>query len=165
MRLHAFLDLLDLDRVAQHLQQVDDGHILVGRLLQGVLHPFVGLAADVDKQIAGGYFQNIRRRGLVAVQIHTAVQEHGQLRVGGVVAEDIFHPVVFGKDGGNDLQPVRIRRLRGAAACEAAQQDRGRKEDGKYFFHNETSVHIVFWHKKARETVQNGRTAPLGRFL
>ena len=88
--------------VAQHFQQVDDLHILVDRIFQGVLHPAVGLAADVDEQIAVCDLHHIVHGGLVAVQVNAIVQQHRDIGIRKFVAENLPYPVVFREDGGND---------------------------------------------------------------
>lgn len=75
--LHGFL-LAGLDERKQ-------GEGVQGRILrrgQHILNPFVGFAAHVDEQIAGGNAGNIRSSGLIAVQVHATVQQQGQLHAG-----------------------------------------------------------------------------------
>ena len=75
--LHPFNDLLRFHGIAQHLQQVDDLHLLVDGVFQDVLHPFIGLAAHIDEEVAVGNLDDVIRRGLIAVQVNTVVQQHG----------------------------------------------------------------------------------------
>ena len=75
--LHPFNDLLRFHGIAQHLQQVDDLHLLVDGVFQDVLHPFIGLAAHIDEEVAIGNLDDVIRRGLIAVQVNTVVQQHG----------------------------------------------------------------------------------------
>ena len=51
--------------------------VLVGRIFQSVIHPAVGLAADIEKEVAIGNFNNIINGWLIAVQINAAVQQCG----------------------------------------------------------------------------------------
>ena len=53
LALHPLNDLFLFDGVAEYIEQVDHDHILIDRLRQRVLHPFVALAADVNEKIAG----------------------------------------------------------------------------------------------------------------
>ena len=71
--LHPLNDLFLFDGVTEYIEQVDHDHILIDRLRQRVLHPFVALAADVNEKIAGRDLYHVVRRGLVAVQIDAVV--------------------------------------------------------------------------------------------
>ena len=75
--LHPLNGLLRFHGIAQHLQQVDDLHLLVDGVFQDVLHPFIGLAAHIDEEVAVGNLDDVIRRGLIAVQVNTVVQQHG----------------------------------------------------------------------------------------
>ena len=75
--LHPLDGLLRFHGIAQHLQQVDDLHLLAGGVFQDALHPAVGLAAHIDEEVAVGDLDDVIRRGLVAVQVNAAVQQHG----------------------------------------------------------------------------------------
>ena len=50
--LHTFFYLFLFHIFSEHFEKVDDCHIFVCRLLQRILYPFVGFAADVYEQIA-----------------------------------------------------------------------------------------------------------------
>ncbi len=65
--LHALYGFLLLDGISQNFKEVNNDHVFVHSLGQGILHPFVGLAAYVNKQITGGYSQNIIHRRLKTV--------------------------------------------------------------------------------------------------
>jgi hypothetical protein len=87
---------------AEDIQEVEDYHILVLCLSDDVGHPFVGLAAYIDEDVAVGYIYDIGRRGLVAVQIGAVVEQHIELDIH-VVLYDLAYPVIDGEDGGDDL--------------------------------------------------------------
>ena len=75
--LHTLNGLFCFHGIAQHLQQVDDLHILVGSIFQDALHPAVRLTAHMDEEVAVGNLDDVIRRGLVAVQVNAVVQQHG----------------------------------------------------------------------------------------
>ena len=50
--LHPLNDFFCFYGITQYLQQIDNLHIPVGGISQSILHPFVGLAAYIDKQVA-----------------------------------------------------------------------------------------------------------------
>ena len=50
--LHPLNDFFRFYGITQYLQQIDNLHIPVGGISQSILHPFVGLAAYIDKQVA-----------------------------------------------------------------------------------------------------------------
>ena len=107
--LHALHDLFHLDVVAHGLNEVHHDHIRVHGLSQRVFHPLVALAAHVDEHIAGGDLHDVLGGGLVAVQIHAIVQQHGNLNV--VVIPDYFtHPVIDGEDGGHHAELLLFRK-------------------------------------------------------
>ncbi len=49
--LHAFDGDIRLDSVPQLFHEVNSHHLLVDRLRHSALHPLVGDAADIDKQV------------------------------------------------------------------------------------------------------------------
>ena len=102
--LHAFHNLFLFRLVSQSLQKVDDLHVRVDGLLQGIVHPAVGLAAHIEEHVAGGNLHNILGCRLIAVQIHAGIQQHGELRVGYFLTENLPDPVIFRENGGDDLQ-------------------------------------------------------------
>ena len=102
--LHTLNGLLRFHGITQHLQQIDDLHIPVGGVFQSVFHPAIGLAAHIDEQVAVGDLDNIICRGLIAVQVNAVIQQHGDLGVIRLVAQDRPDPIVCGKDGRDDLQ-------------------------------------------------------------
>lgn len=120
--LHALNGLLRFYGVAQHLQQVDDLHIPVGGVFQSVFHPAVGLAAHIDEEVAIGDPDNIICRGLIAVQVNAVIQQHGDLGVIRLVAQDRPDPIVFGEDGRDDLQ---FAGFSGILRLSAAGKDAG----------------------------------------
>ena len=71
---------------------------------QHILNPFVGFAAHVDEQIAGGNAGNIRSSGLIAVQVYATVQQQGQLHAGVFLSQNCTRPVVLREGGTHDLQ-------------------------------------------------------------
>ena len=52
---------------------LDYYHILICVFFQCILHPFIGLAAHIDKHITGGNLDDVIRRRLVAVQVNAIV--------------------------------------------------------------------------------------------
>ena len=100
--LHTGHGFFCLDGVLQHLQQIDDLHVLVDAVLQGIFHPAVGFTAHINKDVAGGDFNNVVYRGLIAVQVNAVVQQHGHVGIGEFLAENLAYPVVFREDGGDD---------------------------------------------------------------
>ena len=139
--LHPLNGLLRFCGITQHIQQIDDFYILIVGVFQDALHPAVGLAAHIDEQVAVGNLDDVIRRGLVAVQVNAAVQQHGQIGALGLVAENFSDPVVFGENGGDDAQFVGIALplLYGvlfAAAGKQADHHGQRKKDGKNFLHH-----------------------------
>ena len=146
--LHAFHDFFLFYLLAQHIQQVNDLHILIGGFLQGIFHPAIRLTADINEQIAVRDFDNIVCGRLVAVQIHAIVQQHGKLGVIGFIAEDFAHPVILREDGRDDFQglivTLRCRRCRNgrrfglSAAAQNASSQQKTKKYSEYtfeFFH------------------------------
>ena len=139
--LHPFNDLLRFHGIAQHLQQVDDLHLLVDGVFQDVLHPFIGLAAHIDEEVAVGNLDDVIRRGLVAVQVNTVAQQHGQIGALSFVSENFSDPVVFGKNGGDNAQFIGIALARlcvvlFAAAGKQADRHGQRKNQGDNFLHS-----------------------------
>ena len=93
------------------------------------IHPCVGLAAQVEKEVAALDPEDVRRGGLVGVALRAGGQQQRHVRQfpGGGPGE-----VVGWKDGGDDLQPARILRRQGRAA--GRQQQQGAQE-GENSFH------------------------------
>ena len=114
--LHTLFDFFFLSFIAEDIQEVEDYHILVLCLSDDVGHPFVGLAAYIDEDVAVGYIYDIGRRGLVAVQIGAVVEQHIELDIH-VILYDLAYPVIDGEDGGDNLD-VGMVVLRSAAARE-----------------------------------------------
>ena len=139
--LHTLNGLFCFHGIAQHLQQINDLHILVGGFLQRVIHPFIGLAAYIDEQVAVGNLDDVIRCGLVAVQVNTVVQQHGQVGALGLVAENFLDPVVFWENGGDNAQfiGIALARLCGilfAAAGKQADHHGQHKKQGNHFLHS-----------------------------
>ena len=112
---------------------------LLAAFLQDVIHPFIGLAAHIDEQVAVGNLDDVIRCGLVAVQVNTVVQQHGQVGALGLVAENFSDPVVFWENGGDNAQFIGIALARlcvvlFAAAGEQADRHGQRKNQGIIFF-------------------------------
>ena len=68
--LHPLDGFFDFYGITQHIQQVDDLHILIFDIFQGVFHPSIGLAAHVDEQVAVGDLYKVVSSGLIAVQVN-----------------------------------------------------------------------------------------------
>ena len=134
--LHTLNGLLHFYGVAQDLQQIDDLHIPVGGVFQSIFYPAIGLAAHIDKQVAIGDFDNIIGGGLIAVQVNAVIQQHGDLGVLRLVAQDRPDPIVCGEDGRDDLQFVGFSGiLLLSAAGKDAGQHHKRKQQRSYLFH------------------------------
>ena len=119
--LHAFYDFFLFYLLAQHIQQVDDLHILIGGFLQGILHPAIRFAANIDEQVTVRDLNDIICGGLIAVQIYAVVQKHGNLGMIGLVAEDFAHPVILRENSRDDFQrlaaTLRCRQCRSGRRC------------------------------------------------
>ena len=152
--LHSGLCRFRLNGVLQHIQQINDLHILVGGVFQSLIYPFIGLAAHIDKQIAVGYLDNVVGGRLIAVQIDAVVQQQGNLSVVCLVSQNFTDPVVLREDGGDNADFCLRRGFRlgwGRSGgrgggngghigwiCAAGQhsgQHQNRKQCGNYFFH------------------------------
>ena len=139
--LHTLNGLFCFHGIAQHLQQVDDLHLLVDGVFQDVLHPAVGLAAHIDEEVTVGNLDDVIRRGLVAVQVNTVAQQHGQIGALSFVSENFSDPVVFGKNGGDNVQFIGIALARlcvvlFAAAGKQADRHGQHKKQGNHFLHS-----------------------------
>ena len=71
--LHALLHLLFLGLIAEDFHEVDDLHVLVLRLFERIVNPFVGLSAHIDEEIRLADLRDILCARLEAVQIHAAL--------------------------------------------------------------------------------------------
>ena len=137
--LHALLLLFDPEGAVQYLHEVHDGHVFVRSRTQGVFYPSVGLAADVHEKIAGGYLHDIRRGRLEAVKVGPVVEEQRQLDTGGIVAEYVLYPVVFGEDSGNDADPPAVAGSAGARDETRRRKDEQRRGERCISFHDHLS--------------------------
>ena len=72
--LHPFHGFFLFYGIPQGLQQVDDLPVFARSAFQSVLHPFIRLAAYIDKQIAVGELDEIVGGGLIAVQVYAVIQ-------------------------------------------------------------------------------------------
>ena len=142
--LHALDELLLLHGVAHDVQEVDDHHVGVRGLGQGIRDPFVGFAANIYEQIARRNADDVVHRGLVAVEVDAAVEQHRELRMVCLISQNLSCPVVKGEDRRHDPQrPVVRGHRRGGAAAAAGQKCHGqcrRDSQSKYFFHILSSV-------------------------
>ena len=120
--LHTLNRLLRFHGITQHLQQVDGLHFPVGGVFQSIFHPAVGLAAHIDEEVAVGDLDNIIGGGLIAVQVNAVIQQHGDLGVICLVAQDRPDPIVCGEDGRDDLQ---FAGFSGILRLSAAGKDAG----------------------------------------
>ena len=120
--LHTLNGLLRFHGVAQDLQQIDDLHIPIGGVFQSIFHPAVGLAAHIDEEVAVGDLDDVIRCGLVAVQVNTVVQQHGQIGAPGLVAENFLDPVIFWENGSDNAQFIGFS---GILRLSAAGKDAG----------------------------------------
>ena len=104
---HALLYLLLFCGVAKELQEVNDLHILVHSLIEGILHPFVGLAANVYEYIARRDAHDIACSGLIVMQVGAAAQQIGHISLVCMVAHYLLYPVVLGEDGADHAELAR----------------------------------------------------------
>ena len=93
------------------------------------VHPGVGLASQIDEEVAVPDPENISRGGLIGVAFRAGGQQQGYIPVGSGSGSG---EVIGRKNGGHDLQPpvLRLRRRGGASA-----QQRKDAEQGKKLFH------------------------------
>ena len=134
--LHTLYGFFCLCGIAQHVQKPDDLPVLVGRIFQSVLHPAVGLAADIEKEIAFGNFNNIINGWLIAVQINAAVQQRGYLSTVSLVTEDFPDPVVCGENGRDNVQLIGCcGSVLGGTAGKHSCRNPKCQQQRKYFFH------------------------------
>ena len=149
-RLHAFHSFFLFYGIPQDLQQVYDLPVLVASAFQSVLHPAVGLAAYIDKQVAVGELDEIVGGGLIAVQVNPLVQQHGDFGAVRLVPQNFTDPVVFREDGGDYADLLFRGRLglgpsrRGCnsrhfslirAAGQNSHQHQSREQCGKNILH------------------------------
>ena len=111
---HSVDKLLFFHLISKNIQKIDHDHVLVHRFFEGIFHPFVGLAAYINEDVAGRNLHNIVRRGLITVKVHTAVQQHGHFSISGIFAQNILYPIIDREDGRDDLQLVSISFALGA---------------------------------------------------
>ena len=93
---------------------------IIGGFLQGILHPAIRFAANMDEQITVRDLNDIICGGLIAVQIYAVVQKHGNLGMIGLVAEDFAHPVILRENSRDDFQRLPLCDADGAGADEDA---------------------------------------------
>ena len=101
-------------------------------------HPGIRFPAVVEEQVTLPDGEHIRRCGLIAVQVRTAVEQQGELYLPGPVAEHLTHPVVFREDGGNNLQTVRVRSrlgLRGTTGEQSQDGEQAQSQGQHILFH------------------------------
>ena len=93
------------------------------------IHPGVGLAAQVNKEVAALDPEDVRRGGLVGMALRPGGQQQRHVRQlpGGGAGE-----VIGREDGGDDLRPFRILRRQVRAAGGQKQQG---AEGGENSFH------------------------------
>ena len=119
--LHTFYDFFLFYLLTQHIQKVDDLHVLVGRFFQGIFDPAIRFAANIEEQVTVRDFNNIICGGLIAVQINAIVQKHGNFGMIGLIAENFAHPVILRENSRDDLQrlvaTLQCRRCRSGRRC------------------------------------------------
>ena len=114
--LHTFFELLFFGGVAEDIHEVEDDHVFVISLFERIGDPFVGFAADIDKDIAVGDIHDVLGCGLVAVKIDAVVEKQIEVDVD-IVSRDLAYPVVEGEDGGDDLDLPLIGGLGGSGTA------------------------------------------------
>ena len=130
LMLHALHDFFHFDVFPHGFHQVDDLHLRIDGFRQGAFHPFVAFTADKGKDVRGGHLQDVLDRGLVGVQVHTAVEQDGDIHMV-IGADDFADPVIDGEDGGDDADFSGFRR----GGREAGQQHKKGCSKRKQFFH------------------------------
>ena len=142
--LHPLNDFFCFYGITQYLQQIDNLHIPVGGISQSILHPFVGLAAYIDKQVAIWDFNNIISGRLIAVQVNAVIQQHCDFCVISLVTKDFPNPVIFRKNGGDNAQFISlIGIILLSAAGKSADKHEKRKQQRSYLFHDYIYLRII----------------------
>ena len=116
----------------QQLHTVHHFHHGAGGLhgVQDGVHPGVGLAAQVNEQVAVPHRQDVRRRRLVGMGLRARRQQQRHIRQ---LSGRGPGKIIGRKHSGHDLHPVRVLGLRRLAA--AAQQQAAQDQNGQAFFH------------------------------
>ena len=119
--LHTGHCFLCLNSIFQHIKQIDNFHIFVGGFFQGIFHPAIRFAANIEEQVTVRDFNNIICGGLIAVQINAIAQKHGNFGMIGLIAENFAHPVILRENSRDDLQrlvaTLQCRRCRSGRRC------------------------------------------------
>ena len=151
-RPHMLVVLLDLAQLLLVVMVVVALHALHGLLLQKIhavhelegaagglrrredgVHPGIGLAAQVQKQVALLHRQNVRRRGLIGMALRPRRQQQRYLHV---LAAAGAGKIVSGEHRRHDLQRLFsiLRRLGGLLGAAAGQQQGTQQHPAKSLF-------------------------------
>ena len=106
--LHPLYKLFFLHLVSQHVHQVDCFSVWVSGALQCIGNPGIRLTAYINKQVTGGYFQNIFHGRLETMHVCSVTQKQGKIHILGLVTQDFLYPVVFWKNSGYNLKLLTI---------------------------------------------------------
>ena len=101
------------------------------RRLQNRLHPLVGLAAQIQKQVAALHLQDIRRGGLIGVALRSRRQQQLHLRQisGGSPGK------VIGREHRSHDMQLSVLRLLDMGRCASGQHCQHQKQD-QTFLHS-----------------------------
>ena len=114
------------------------GNQLCSAVLGGVQHvvdPCIRNAAYVTEHICPGDHGNVPYRGLIAVQVCAVFHQQCQVYVVHALCQ-LSCPVVFGKNGADNLQPVVCFRQRSAAAVQKkAPPEAEHQQKSQFSFH------------------------------
>ena len=141
--LHALHRHVLLHLVPQGFHQVQ-GHLFgVDSLLQGILHPVVRGAADVEEDIGAGHPDDVLHRGLEVVQVDAGILEQVQGHGLCPLPQHLPGPVIDGEGGGHHLKGFGFG-CDGRAGNKAQQQQQGHANGG-FPVHDISPLTGSFW--------------------
>ena len=106
--LHSLYKLFLLHLISQHIHQVDCFSVWVSGALQCIGYPGIRLTAYINKQVTGGYLQNIFHGRLETMHVCSVTQKQGKIHILSLVTQDFLYPVVFWKNSGYNLKLLTI---------------------------------------------------------
>lgn len=144
---HAFDYILHPDILAHGLHEVDDHPVRVHGFGQRAFDPLVALVAHIHEGVADSDLHDVLGGGLVAVQVHAAVQHHGELDIV-AVADDLPHPIVDREDGGYDAELLGLGNG-SAREHNREQHDKGSNARNKLFHGTSSDYSIVLFNQNS----------------
>ena len=114
-----------------HVLDHSQGLSLGLRRLQNRLHPLVGLAAQIQKQVAALHLQDIRRGGLIGVALRSRRQQQLHLRQ---ISGGSPGKVIGREHRSHDVQ-LSVLRLLDIGRCASGQHCQHQKQD-QTFLHS-----------------------------